>query len=219
MKSILFTFSLFAFSLSYSQSFPISFDSAVTTSDFIDFDGGTAIVRVNPSKTGINLSDSVARMVRDSGQIWAGSKLVLSANLDFSVNTKITMKVYTTASIGTVLKFKLESSAGSVEVDALTTVSGSWETLEWIFAGTPNIFNEVVFMFDFGNLGNGMASSTFFFDDIQQVVGPPAPSLLSLPVNFESGIVSSDFLDFSGAVGSVILNPHMTGINTSSKVG
>ena len=184
MKSILFTFSLFVFSLSYSQSFPIIFDSKVTTSDFIDFEGRTAIVIVNPTKTGINLSDSVALMVRDSSQIWAGSKLVLSANLDFSVNTKITMKVYTTASIGTVLKFKLESSAGSVEVDALTTVSGSWETLEWIFAGTPNIFNEVVFMFDFGNLGNGMASSTFFFDDIQQVVGPPAPSLLSLLVNF-----------------------------------
>jgi hypothetical protein len=184
MKSILFTFSLFVFSLSYSQSFPMSFDSKVTTSDFIDFEGRTAIVIVNPTKTGINLSDSVARMVRDSGQIWAGSKLVLSANLDFSVNTKITMKVYTTAPIGTVVKFKLESSAGSVEVNALTTVSGSWETLEWIFAGTPNIFNEVVFMFDFGNLGNGMASSTFFFDDIQQVVGPPAPSLLSLLVNF-----------------------------------
>ncbi|MEZ7931579.1 MAG: hypothetical protein QMC21_08690 [Flavobacteriales bacterium] len=66
-------------------------------------------------------------------------------------------------------------------------------------------------MFDFGNLGNGMASSAFFFDDIQQVVGLPAPSLLSLPVNFKSGIVSSDFLDFSGVVGSVILNPHMTG--------
>lgn len=71
MKSILFTFSLVAFSLSYSQSFPISFDSKVTTSDFIDFDGRTAIFIVNPSKTGINLSDSVARTVRDSGQIWA----------------------------------------------------------------------------------------------------------------------------------------------------
>jgi hypothetical protein len=55
------------------------------------------------------------------------------------VNTKITMKVYTTAPIGTVVKFKLESSAGSLEVNALTTVSGPWETLEWIFAGTLTI--------------------------------------------------------------------------------
>lgn len=221
MKSILLCLILFSFSLGYNQSLPIHFDSLVTTSDFINFDGGTAVVMANPSKTGINLSDSVARMVRDSGQIWAGSKIILSSNLSFSVLTKLSMKVYTTAPIGTVVKFKLESSTGtgSAEVNAVTTTSGTWETLEWIFAGTPNTFDEVVFMFDFGNLGNGTASSTFYFDDVEQVIGPPAPSLLSLPLTFQSGEVSSDFLNFSGAVGSVISNPQMTGINTSTSVG
>ncbi len=221
MKIKLSLFSLFLISLGFGQSLPINFESTVTTSNFINFDGGTSIVIANPSKTGINLSDSVGRMVRDSGQIWAGSKIALSSNLSFSVLTKLSMKVYTTAPVGTLVKLKLESTtgSGSAEVNALTTVSGTWETLEWIFAGTPNTFNEVVFMFDFGNLGDGSANSTFYFDDIEQVVGPPAPSLLSLPLTFQTGEVSSDFLDFSGAVGSVINNPQMSGINTSSKVG
>jgi len=221
MKTTLLLFSVFLFSLGYSQSLPINFESSVTTSNFINFDGGTAVVLANPSKAGINLSDSVGRIIRDSGQIWAGSKIALSSNLSFSLLTKLSMKVYTTAPIGTLVKLKLESTtgSGSAEVNASTTVSGTWETLEWIFAGTPNTFNEVVFMFDFGNLGDGSASSTFYFDDIEQVVGPPAPSLLSLPLTFQTGEVSSDFIDFSGAVGSVINNPQMSGINTSSKVG
>lgn len=221
MKSLLLFLSLLIFSLGYSQSLPINFESSVTTSDFVNFDGGTSVVVANPSKTGINLSDSVGRMVRDSGQIWGGSKITLSSNLSFSVLTKLSMKVYTTAPIGTVVKFKLESStgSGSAEVNAVTTVTGAWETLEWIFAGTPNTFDEVVFMFDFGNFGNGTASSTFYFDDVAQVVGPPAPSLLSLPLTFQLGEVSSDFLDFSGAVGSVITNPQISGINISNKVG
>ena len=222
MKTKLLLLSLLVVSLGYSQSLPINFESSiVTSSNFINFDGGTSVVVANPSSTGINLSDSVGRMIRDSGQIWAGSKITLSSNLSFSVLTKISMKVYTSAPIGTLVKFKLESStgSGSAEVNAVTTVTGAWETLEWIFAGTPNTFNEIVLMFDFGNLGNGTASSTFYFDDIAQVVGPPAPSLLSLPLTFQTGEVSSDFLDFSGAVGSVIPNPYVTGINTSSTVG
>lgn len=75
--------------------------------------------------------------------------------------TKLTMKVYTTAPVGTIVKFKLEGDGPSVDVDATTTVSGSWETLERVFAGTPNNLNEVVFMFDFGNVGDETASSTF----------------------------------------------------------
>jgi hypothetical protein len=204
--------------LGFSQSLPINFEGDVTTSDFVDFDGGTATVLANPLMSGINMSPTVARIVRDGGAAFAGSKILLTDNLNFSVLTKLTMKVYTTAPVGTVVKFKLEGSGPSVDVDAFTTVSGEWETLEWIFVGTPNNLNEIVFMFDFGNVGDGSANSTFYFDDIEQVLGPPAPALLTLPVDFETGVVSSDFLNFSGATASVIANPQMNGINTSSTV-
>ncbi|MGK0428051.1 MAG: hypothetical protein ACJAUR_002168, partial [Ulvibacter sp.] len=219
MKKIVLLLSLFTFSLGFSQSLPITFEGDVTTSDFVDFDGGTATVIANPFMSGINMSPTIARIVRDGGAAYSGSKILLTNNLDFSVLTKLSMKVYTTAPVGTTVKFKLEGSGPSVDVDAFTTVSGEWETLEWIFAGTPNNFNEIVFMFDFGNVGDGSANSTFYLDDVEQVAGPPAPMLITLPVDFESAVVSSDFLNFAGATTNVIPNPQMNGINTSTAVG
>ncbi len=215
-------FSLFATLLIASfcgaQSLPINFEGDITTSDFVNFDGGEATVLANPSATGINTSATVARIIRDGGAVFAGSKIALSENLDFSVQTVLSMKVYTTAPAGTIVKFKLEGSGGSAEVDVPTTVSGEWETLEWVFAGTPNTLNEVVFMFDFGNVGDGSESSTFYFDDVEQVSGPPAPIPATLPIDFEGDVVSSDFLNYSGAVSTVITNPQPNGINTSATV-
>jgi hypothetical protein len=221
MKKINLILSLLVFSFANSQSLPINFDgNAVSTSDFTDFDGGTATVIANPFMAGINVSDSVARIVRNGGAVFGGSKISLAANINFSVLTKITMKVYTTAPIGTIVKFKLEGGGTWIERDAFTTTSNAWETLEWVFAGTPNDLNEIVFMFDFGVVGNGTASSTFYFDDIQQEVGPAAPMPVTLPINFETGVVAtSDFIDFAGAGSIVALNPQMTGINLSDSVG
>ncbi len=221
IKKITLFLSLFAFSYANSQSLPINFDgTAVSTADFIDFDGGVATVSANPLVAGINVSDSVACLVRNGGAVYAGSKIALSANLDFSVLSKITMKVYTTAPVGTIVKFKLEGTGTNTEVDAFTTTSGAWETLEWVFAGTPNDLNEVVFMFDFGNIGDGTATSTFYFDDVQQEVGPAAPMPATLPIDFETGAVAtSDFIDFAGAGSIVEANPQVSGINLSDSVG
>jgi len=219
MKKTLLFLSLISFSFGFSQSLPINFEGDVTTSDFIDFDGGTATVIANPSESGINTSPTVARIVRDGETIFAGSKIPLTNNLDFSVLTKITMKVYTTAPVGTTVKFKLEGSGPSAEVDAFTTVSGEWETLEWVFLGISDELNELVFMFDFGSLGDGTETSTFYFDDIEQVAGPTAPVPASLPIDFESGIVDTDFLNFGGATASVIENPQVDTDNPSATVG
>ncbi|MFT6501134.1 MAG: hypothetical protein ACJASQ_001244 [Crocinitomicaceae bacterium] len=221
IKKITLLLSLFAFSYANSQSLPINFDgTAVTTSDFIDFDGGVATVTANPLVAGINVSDSVACLVRNGGAVYAGSKIALSANLDFSVLSKITMKVYTTAPVGTIVKFKLEGAGTNTEMDAFTTTSGAWEALEWVFAGTPNDLNEIVFMFDFGTIGDGTATSTFYFDDVQQEIGPAAPVPATLPINFETGaVVTSDFIDFAGAGSIVEANPQVNGINLSDSVG
>tara|TARA_R110000868_G_scaffold15251_7_gene69632 strand:+ start:3013 stop:4764 length:1752 start_codon:yes stop_codon:yes gene_type:complete len=205
--------------LGFSQSLPINFEGDVTTADFVDFDGGTGIVTSNPSPSGINTSSSVAQIIRDGGAVFAGSKIILTDNLDFSVLTKLSMKVYTTAPVGTTVKFKLEGSGPAVDVNATTTVSGAWETLEWIFVGTANNLNQVVFMFDFGNLGDGTATSTFYFDDVEQVVGPIAPVPMSLPIDFEAGEVDTDFLNYNGAIASIITNPQMDSNNMSNTVG
>ena len=94
MKKIALIISLFSFTYGFSQSLPINFESDLTTSDFVSFDGGTAAVVANPLSAGINTSDSVGRIIRDGGQPYGGGKVLLEDNLDFSVLTKISMKVY-----------------------------------------------------------------------------------------------------------------------------
>ncbi len=205
------------------QTLPINFETAVTTSDFVDFDGGTATVVANPFVEGINTSATVGSIVRDGGAVFAGSKIALSDNLDFSALTKISMKVYTTAPVGTVVKFKLEGGAATAEKDVLTTTSGEWETLEWIFLGAPNDLNELVFMFDFGNIGDGTTNSTFYFDDVEQVSGPLPPTGETIPVDFEdpgNGAfwTWTVFENDSNPALEIIDNPDPSGINTSATV-
>ena len=142
---------------------PIDFETgAVVTSDFIDFAGAGSIVEANPQMNGINLSDTVGRMIRNGGDIYAGSKLMMSSTLDFSTSWHITMKVYTEAPIGTRLKLQLEGGVNNFGIDVLTTVSGAWETYDWNFDGAENDHDELILMFDFGNLGDSTATSTFF---------------------------------------------------------
>jgi len=193
------------------QSLPIDFESgAVVTSNFVDFDGGTASVVANSQSSGINVSSKIAKIVRNGGTTWAGSKIVLSSNLDFSINSVIGMKVYTSAPAGTTIKFKLEG-VGNTERDVQTTVSNAWEELKWDFTGEPSSFNTLVFMFDFGNVGDGTANSTFLFDDIQQIY---AGSQLDLPVTFEDNSVNYTTTDFGGNLSQMVVDP----MNTNNKV-
>ncbi len=190
-------------SLCSAQSLLIDFESNITTTDFIDFDGGMATVINNPHSNGINTSNTVAQIIRNGGEIWAGSKINLTNNLNFSTDNIIAMKVFTTAPIGTVVKFKLEGN-GSVERDATTTTTNQWEELSWDFTGTTSDFNSVVFMFDFGSIGNGTESSTFLFDDVQQIFGGIQ---IDFPVDFEGNEINYAVTDFGGNVSSRVLDP------------
>ncbi len=203
MKFLLSFILCFSLSFSFSQSLPIDFEGDITTQDFVDFDGGIAEVIPNPISSGINTSATVAKITRDGGAIWGGSKIELAENLDFTSQNVITMNVYTTAPIGTTVKFKLEGD-GETERDAQTTVSGEWETLSWDFTGAPSNFNTIVFMFDFGNVGNGSESSTFFFDDIGTLFGGLQ---IDLPVDFETEGVNFTVTDFGGNQSSLVTDP------------
>ncbi len=209
---------LFITSIGYSQSvsLPIDFESGITTANFIDFDGGTGTVIANPQSNGINTSATVAQIVRNGGEPWSGSKLISVSNFDFSVNQVISIKVYTAAPVGTMMKLKLEGGGAAAERNTYTTVTNTWETLSWDFTGVPANFNELVLMFDFGNVGDGSVISTFLIDDIEQT---PTGTQINMPIDFESGITTSSFVNFDGGTASVIANPQSNGTNTSATVG
>jgi hypothetical protein len=203
MKILTLFIALFMLSSGYAQSLPIDFENDISTADFVDFDGGTANVIANPQPSGINTSATVAEIVRDGGQPWAGSKIDLAANLDFTTMNAITMKVFTSAPIGTIVKLKLEGN-GAIERDVPTTVSNEWEVLTWDFTAAPADFSTIVFMFDFGNVGDGSATSTFLFDDIEQLFGG---THIDLPVDFESSTVNYTMSDFGDNASMLVVDP------------
>ena len=160
-----------------SISLPINFE-ADGTYVFTNFDGGAGSVVVNPYQTGSNLSNNVGRIIRNSGATWAGSYLTLNSKINLSTVSTFSMKVYSPRA-GLPVLLKLEGDVAPSEVLANTTLANAWETLTWNFANKPsNVYNKLVFMFDFGTVGNGSSNSTFYFDDIYQISS--ASNILSI---------------------------------------
>jgi len=209
MKTKILTFLLILYSISSISQIilPIDFENnQITTDDFVNFDGGAGSVIENPYINNQNPSATIAQIIRDGGQIWAGSYLVLENYLDFSSNTHISMNVYSPIS-GLTVKFKLEGDGGAqTERDTYTTLSNDWETLSWSFAGEPsNTYNKLVLMFDFGNVGDGSVNSTFYFDDITSFDPSGGLSQIDLPVTFEDPTVYYSVIDFEGNGPSTIV--------------
>ena len=208
MKKYFFLFLVMSYTFSYSQlSLPFDFETSPVSSDFVDFGGGTASVIVNPHSSALNSSTKVAQIIRNGGEVYAGSKLILENYLDFSSLNGISMKVFSPAA-GITVKFKLEGE-GIYERDVTTTMANQWETLTWDFSGLSlNTYNEVVFMFDFGNIGAGGPESTFLFDDITQInLGDP----VDLPIDFQNENINYALTDFGGNSSLLIEDPNNTG--------
>ncbi|MFN0200101.1 MAG: T9SS type A sorting domain-containing protein [Bacteroidia bacterium] len=199
---------------------PITFDDSNITYTMTNFDGGTTTLMANPSQTGINTTPSVLRMVKNTGQVWGGSKLMLNSFVDFTTNNTFKMKVYSPR-VGCPVLFKLEDATGAafVQKSTTTTVANQWEELSWDFSGSASgTFNHLVFIYDLGVMGDGSANFTFYQDDIQFVQSTTGPGLLNLPITFEAPGVTYTALDFNGGATTVMSNPLSAGINTSTTV-
>lgn len=185
---------------------PFDFESSPTTADFVDFAGGVATVISNPDPSGINESAMVAQIVRNPGDVWAGSKIILSDYLDLENLGGFQMKVWVPL-VNTVVKLKLEG-LDVADLDAITTVTGEWETLHWDFTGLPSgTFNEVVFMPDFGNLGDGSEWSTLYIDDVELFDSSEGLSQIDLPIDFEGDEVNYQTTSFAGNFSSLVEDP------------
>ena len=145
------------------EAFFLDFETTPVTSDFTDFDGAGVTVMPNPQGDG-----NVAQMIRNGGAVWAGSFLTFAENPDFSTYTGIKMKMWTEAPVGTQILLKTEGGTPSGDRIALTTVSGAWETLAFDFTGVAGDNPKLVFIFNIGNVGDGSAASTYYFDDVEQ---------------------------------------------------
>lgn len=149
---------------------PLDFDSTTLPYTFINFDGGNVTRIANPFPSGINTSPFVAKMVKGAGQVWGGSLISLSSPINFSVNKKFKVKVYSPR-VGAKLLLKVEnlSNGGiSFEREATCTVANAWQelTFDYTAISTTNSYQKLVFIFDLGTQGDASPNYTFYFDSI-----------------------------------------------------
>jgi hypothetical protein len=199
---------------------PITFDDPAMTYAFTDFGGNVSVHAADPVAAGNN----VKKTTKPNGaQTWAGTTMgLLAAPLPFAAgSTQMSIRVYSPAA-GITVRLKAENSANntiSVETDAVTTVANAWETLVFDFSnhvsGTPALntsatYNVLSVFFDFNVAGSG---KIFYWDDVTFM----APTL-TIPLTFESTSLVYNITNFDGGNLTVISNPQMNGINTSSRV-
>ncbi len=190
-------------------SLPLDFENPDLTYAFIDFDGGVATVIDNPQSAGINTSATVAQMVKNAGQVWAGSKLALVNAIDFTTYQAFTMKVFSPrANVPVLLKLENADGSQSAESTANTTVANEWEILTYDFRGSASgVYDNLVFIFDNGTAGDGSEDFTFLFDDIEMTGNGSNLSQIDLPLDFESSTVNYTMTDFGGNVTAIGEDP------------
>ena len=170
------------------SSLPITFESGTTPDHFFDFESAILTTVANPDVDADNGSAVVGKIVRHLGAPFGGSKITFSNNLDFSSHPEITMKVWTSAPIGTNVTLKAEKPFWGEERSVQTTKTSEWETLSFNFTGALNDMPTLTLLFDFvagsSNVGDGSANSTFYFDDIKYA---------NVPLSIEQNEVLSYF--------------------------
>jgi hypothetical protein len=150
---------------------PLTFETGATADHFFNFESAQLSVVPNPQVNTGNPSATVAKLVRHLGAPFGGSKITFAQPIDFTADSEISMKVWTSAPVGTPVTLKAEKPFWGVERSVQTTQSGQWETLTFDFAGALNDMPTLAFLFDFvagsTQVGNGSAQSTFYFDDVR----------------------------------------------------
>ncbi len=165
-------FVLSAWSVSLSQPvLPIDFESTTISYSFTNFNGGAATKIANPQINGINTSATVAKMVKNAGEVWGGSYLTLASPVNFSTNKIFKIKVFSPVA-GKKLLLKFEGAGAAFEKESIgVTTANVWQELTFDFtgvAGVNNLNTKIVFIFDLGTQGDGSANSTYLFDDVVQ---------------------------------------------------
>lgn len=187
--------------------FPLNFEPPYQLSSF---DGGDISIVDNPD-TNLNPSSTVAQMVKNAGQPWAGSKITVDNPFELEENLIITAKVWSPrAGLDLLVKFEdataWPNTVATGESTATTTVANAWEELSFTLTGVdPGVdYLNLVMIMDNGTNGDGSDNFKIFVDDI---------SVVSF-LDFED---LQELSSFDGGEISVVDNPDTNG-NPSSMV-
>ncbi|MEI6434306.1 MAG: T9SS type A sorting domain-containing protein [Bacteroidota bacterium] len=197
---------------------PVTFDNPNVNYDLVDFGGNISAIVIDP----VVPTNKVCKTIKiNTAELWAGT--TIGGTIGFATPipfvpgaTKILMRVYS-PDAGIPVRMKVEDpndGGKSVETEKFTTVSNTWETLEFNFANPATGSNPINFtytykklsvFFNFGTTGAVAGEKTYYFDDI--VFGPPAPIQVDLPINFDNSNVNYDLVDFGGNFSVIEFDP------------
>lgn len=203
---------------------PITFESGTTPDHFFSFESATMDIVANPTSDATNNSSLVGKIVRYLGAPYGGSVITFANNIDFANHPQITMKVWTSAPVGTYVTLKAEKPFWGEERSVQTTKTEQWELLTFDFTNAPTDMPSLAFLFDFTagstNVGDGTATSTFYFDEIKFAnvplgeeelgeLGPihiyPNPTTDRWKLNFANGsILRAEIFNMEGRVLDII---------------
>jgi hypothetical protein len=144
----------------------------------------------NPDQSGINISGSVVKFVRDKdGVPWGGFWSTLPTPVDVTVNKYVHVKVWKPRI--SPIKFKLEGgAAGTLEIESTgpQTTTGAWEDMVFDFTSKTGTYPIIAFLPDFSDPVNLTEDIVIYFDDIivNNDPNPIAPAVLpALTINLD----------------------------------
>lgn len=152
---------------------------------YVTANGTYLATQNNPSATGVNSSAHVAKYTRNSASTYDALTLATAAVKDgalYKSGDKVfAMDVYTSAPVGTVISWQLESSAASQPSNypagrhsiyqAVVKQSNAWQTLTFTYASTPDAsttdasVDRLVFLF----APNSSTGDVYYFDNLRSL--------------------------------------------------
>ncbi|MBC7889907.1 MAG: hypothetical protein H7Z13_18685 [Ferruginibacter sp.] len=205
---------------------PVTFDDPGVNYAVIDFGNNQTTDGTDP----LNATNKVKVTRKIVGaETWAGTSIgaFFASRIPLTATaTQMSIRVYSPAA-GIPIRLKIEdhtNNTKSVETEAITAAANTWETLIFDFAnpaaGTAALnltynYDLASVFFDFGVVGTG---KLFYWDDVKFLATNVTPTGVILPLDFESTTLNYAFTNFDGGGTTVINNPNITGINTSTRV-
>jgi len=148
---------------------PINFENPNQNFVFGDFAGGVMTKVANPDPVG-NSSANCLKMVKNAGEIYAGSSFFLTNPLDLSLGKYFHMDVWSPKAGGSVA-LKFEGGSGAT-IDMLSgPLVPGWQCVVFDGSGleTGRLYNKVVLFNELNTaIGDGTAAFTYYFDDLTQ---------------------------------------------------
>jgi hypothetical protein len=161
---------------------PVTFEDANVDYLLTDFGGNTSSIVVDPT----DANNTVAQSIKgDMAELWAGTTIGGDAGFANAVpftadDTKISVRVWS-PDAGIPVRLKVEDAADAgifVEKDVMTTVAMEWETLEFDLSeptngaiNLDNTYDKLSIFFNFGTTGADAGEKTYYWDDVEFVMG------------------------------------------------